>query len=288
MDLTSFPFITPSPTEKLLDFSSGTLWMKRDDLIHPDVSGNKWRKLKGFFREVDPSRPVLTFGGAHSNHLRAAAFAFAHASIKGIAVVRGEELSPQHSPTLKYCEKMGMTLHFIPRSEYKVLREKDWLPTARQLQEWDGESAQVLPEGGAGKHAFEGCGEIWTELDHKPDHLLIASGTATTVLGILSAMPEGSATKVHVISAVKGAIKEQASVTECAHQKSIDLHWEDEVYFGGFGKLSEQLIVQKAAFESKHGFAIDAVYNAKVWAYIQRTTFEGSVLWINTGGVFTP
>ena len=288
MDLSSFHFLTPSPTEKLLDFSSGSLWMKRDDLIHPDVSGNKWRKLKGFFREVDPSRPVLTFGGAHSNHLRAAAFAFAHAGIKGIAVVRGEELSPQHSPTLKYCEKMGMNLHFIPRFEYKVLREMDWVPTARQLQEWGGESAQILPEGGAGRHAFEGCGEIWTELDHKPDHLLIASGTAATVLGILWAMPESSATKVHVISAVKGAKKEQASVKECAQQKSIDLHWEDDVHFGGFGKIPEQLNEQKRAFEDEHGFAIDPVYNAKVWAYIQRTSFEGSVLWINTGGVFTP
>ena len=288
MDLSSFPFLTPSPTEKLLDFSSGSLWMKRDDLIHPDVSGNKWRKLKGFFREVDPSRPVLTFGGAHSNHLRAAAFAFAHAGIKGIAVVRGEELSPQHSPTLKYCEKMGMNLHFIPRFEYKVLREMDWVPTARKLQERGGESAQILPEGGAGRHAFEGCGEIWTELDHKPDHLLIASGTAATVLGILWAMPESSATKVHVISAVKGAKKEQASVKECAQQKSIDLHWEDDVHFGGFGKIPEQLNEQKRAFEDEHGFAIDPVYNAKVWAYIQRTSFEGSVLWINTGGVFTP
>lgn len=288
MDLSSFPFLTPSPTEKLLDFSSGSLWMKRDDLIHPDVSGNKWRKLKGFFREVDPSRPVLTFGGAHSNHLRAAAFAFAHAGIKGIAVVRGEELSPQHSPTLKYCEKMGMNLHFIPRFEYKVLREMDWVPTARQLQEWGGESAQILPEGGAGRHAFEGCGEIWTELDHKPDHLLIASGTAATVLGILWAMPESSATKVHVISAVKGAKKEQASVKECAQQKSIDLHWEDDVHFGGFGKIPEQLNEQKRAFEDEHGFAIDPVYNAKVWAYIQRTSFEGRVLWINTGGVFKP
>ena len=288
MDLSSFPFLTPSPTEKLLDFSSGSLWMKRDDLIHPDVSGNKWRKLKGFFREVDPSRPVLTFGGAHSNHLRAAAFAFAHAGIKGIAVVRGEELSPQHSPTLKYCEKMGMNLHFIPRFEYKVLREMDWVPTARQLQEWGGESAQILPEGGAGRHAFEGCGEIWTELDHKPDHLLIASGTAATVLGILWAMPESLATKVHVISAVKGAKKEQASVKECAQQKSIDLHWEDDVHFGGFGKIPEQLNEQKRAFEDEHGFAIDPVYNAKVWAYIQRTSFEGRVLWINTGGVFKP
>jgi len=288
MDLSSFPFLTPSPTEKLLDFSSGSLWMKRDDLIHPDVSGNKWRKLKGFFREVDPSRPVLTFGGGHSNHLRAAAFALAHAGIKGIAVVRGEELSPQHSPTLKYCEKMGMALHFIPRSEYKVLREKDWLPTAGQLQEWGGESAQILPEGGAGRHAFEGCGEIWTELDHKPDHLLIASGTATTVLGILSAMPEDSPTKVHVISAVKGAKKEQARVKVCAQQKSINLHWEDEVHFGGFGKIPAQLTPLQTAFNKEHGFAIDSVYNAKVWAYIQRTSFEGSVLWINTGGVFTP
>jgi 1-aminocyclopropane-1-carboxylate deaminase len=288
MDLSSFPFLTPSPTEKLLDFSSGSLWMKRDDLIHPDVSGNKWRKLKGFFREVDPSRPVLTFGGAHSNHLRAAAFAFAHAGIKGIAVVRGEELSPQHSPTLKYCEKMGMNLHFIPRFEYKVLREMDWVPTARQLQEWGGESAQILPEGGAGVHAMEGCGEIWRELDWMPDHLLVASGTGTTVTGILAAMPVGAKTKVHVISAVKGAKNEQATVEACAAQKSINLHWEDEVHFGGFGKIPAQLTPLQTAFNKEHGFAIDPVYNAKVWAYIQRTSFEGSVLWINTGGVFTP
>ncbi len=181
-----------------------------------------------------------------------------------------------------------MALHFIPRSEYKVLREKDWLPTAGQLQEWGGESAQILPEGGAGRHAFEGCGEIWTELDHKPDHLLIASGTATTVLGILSAMPEDSPTKVHVISAVKGAKKEQARVKVCAQQKSINLHWEDEVHFGGFGKIPAQLTPLQTAFNKEHDFAIDSVYNAKVWAYIQRTSFEGSVLWINTGGVFTP
>ena len=113
-------------------------------------------------------------------------------------------------------------------------------------------------------------------------------GTGYSGLGNLSGQAGGFANKIHRHRGGQGAIKEQASVTECAHQKSIDLHWEDEVYFGGFGKLSEQLIVQKAAFESKHGFAIDAVYNAKVWAYIQRTTFEGSVLWINTGGVFTP
>jgi 1-aminocyclopropane-1-carboxylate deaminase/D-cysteine desulfhydrase-like pyridoxal-dependent ACC family enzyme len=60
------------------------------------------------------------------------------------------------------------------------------------------------------------------------------------------------------------------------------------VHFGGFGKIPEQLNEQKRAFEDEHGFAIDPVYNAKVWAYIQRTSFEGSVLWINTGGVFTP
>lgn len=288
MDLSSFPFLTPSPTEKLLHFSSGTLWMKRDDLIHPHVSGNKWRKLKGFFREVDPSRPVLTFGGAHSNHLRAAAFAFAHAGIKGIAVVRGEELSPEHSTTLKYCEKMGMRLHFIPRSAYKVLREKDWKPSAMQLEEWGAVTAQLLPEGGAGAHAIAGCSEIWSELDDVPDHLLIASGTGTTVFGILAAMPQGSSTKVHVISAVKGADQEQARTTQYARQKSIDLHWENEVHFGGFGKIPKHLKAQNTAFEKEYGFAIDAVYNAKVWAYFNRNSFKGRVLWVNTGGVFTP
>jgi len=288
MDLTSFPFTTPSPTEKLLDFSLGTLWMKRDDLIHPAVSGNKWRKLKGFFREVDPRRPVLTYGGAHSNHLRAAAFALAHAGIKSIGIVRGEELHASSSRTLMYCMSMGMRLHFVSRAEYKELRAANWMPSQEQVQPWEAETAQILPEGGAGVHAMEGCGEIWRELDGMPDHLLVASGTGTTVTGILAAMPVGVKTKVHVISAVKGAKIEQATVEACAAQKSINLHWEDEVHFGGFGKIPAQLTPLQTAFNKEHGFAIDPVYNAKVWAYIQRTSFEGSVLWINTGGVFTP
>ena len=121
-----------------------------------------------------------------------------------------------------------MTLEFISRGAFRSLRD----------QGWTGYKGRVLAEGGAGSHALEGCGEIWKELAHEPDHLVLASGTGTTVSGILTAMPKGCETKVHVVSAVKGAYNERAAVQQLALSKHITLHWEDETHFGGFGKWS--------------------------------------------------
>ena len=269
-----FPFNLPSPLEKL-HLQGRDLWIKRDDLIHPIVSGNKWRKLQGFFQILRPGEPITTFGGAFSNHLPAAAFAAKHFGHPITGVVRGEELNASSNDLLKYCQAQGMALEFVSRSAFRSLRESGWT----------GYSGRVLPEGGAGSHAMEGCGAIWKELAHEPDHLVLASGTGTTVSGILAAMPPHSKTQVHVVSAVKGAHKEFAAVEQQALAKHIALHWEDETHFGGFGKWSPSLLQAAENFEQTTGIPLDPNYNAKVWAYLQRTSLQGKVVWIHTGGV---
>ena len=269
-----FPFNLPSPLEKL-HLQGRDLWIKRDDLIHPIVSGNKWRKLQGFFQILAPGEPITTFGGAFSNHLPAAAFAAKHFGHPITGVVRGEELNASSNDLLKYCQAQGMALEFVSRSAFRSLRESGWT----------GYSGRVLPEGGAGSHAMEGCGAIWKELAHEPDHLVLASGTGTTVSGILAAMPPHCKTQVHVVSAVKGAHKECAAVQQQALVKHIALHWEDETHFGGFGKWSPSLLEEAENFEQTTGIPLDPNYNAKVWAYLQRTSLQGKVVWIHTGGV---
>ena len=269
-----FPFNLPSPLEKLY-LQGRDLWIKRDDLIHPIVSGNKWRKLQGFFQILAAGEHITTFGGAFSNHLPAAAFAAKHFGHPITGVVRGEELNASSNDLLKYCQAQGMALEFVSRSAFRSLRESGWT----------GYSGRVLPEGGAGSHAKEGCGAIWKELAHEPDHLVLASGTGTTVSGILAAMPPRCKTKVHVVSAVKGAHKECAAVQQQALAKHIILHWEDETHFGGFGKWSPSLLEEAENFEQTTGVPLDPNYNAKVWAYLQRTSLQGKVVWIHTGGV---
>ena len=268
------PFNLPSPLEKL-HLQGRDLWIKRDDLIHPIVSGNKWRKLQGFFQILAPGEPITTFGGAFSNHLPAAAFAAKHFGHPITGVVRGEELNASSNDLLKYCQAQGMALEFVSRSAFSSLRESGWT----------GYSGRVLPEGGAGSHAMEGCGAIWKELAQEPDHLVLASGTGTTVSGILAAMPPYCQTQVHVVSAVKGAHKERAAVQQQALAKHITLHWEDETRFSGFGKWSPSLLEEAENFEQTTGIPLDPNYNAKVLAYLQRTTLEGKVVWIHTGGV---
>lgn len=280
-------FQLPSRTDSLAHLVDFDLWIKRDDRIHPIVSGNKWRKLKGFFEELPEGSTVLTFGGAYSNHLPATAKACAVYGVRVIGVVRGEELDVQSNANLRYCASEGMELQFVSREEYRSLREGNWLPTIEQRRLWNAESSVVLPEGGAGEHVAKGCGEIWSEIpmNEKPDHLVVASGTGATVIGILKAMPAGSSTVIHVVSAVKGAHLEARAVQELAASKGIKLHWEDEVHYGGFGKVNDALMEAKSQFEAASGIALDRNYNSKVWAYLNRRTWSGRVLWLHTGGI---
>ena len=64
---------------KLFDEQGLEVFIKRDDLIHPIISGNKWRKLKYVLQQArtENKNHLVTFGGAYSNHLLAVAAAAA-------------------------------------------------------------------------------------------------------------------------------------------------------------------------------------------------------------------
>jgi 1-aminocyclopropane-1-carboxylate deaminase len=278
-----FPFNLPSPLQKL-PMEGMDLWMKRDDLIHPIISGNKWRKLKGFFKKIDPSKTIITFGGAYSNHLPAAALAAKLHEMKIIGLVRGEELNKDSNNVLKYCASKGMELCFISRSHYRTLRERNWQMGDNLIQNIPNHHI-VLPEGGAGNHTKEGCAKIWEEIKNEfiPDHLIISSGTGATVLGILSAMSQNEKTRVHVISAVRGAIEEMNSVCTYAEAKGIAVNWVNES-FGGFGKTTPELLEESEKFLAQTGIQLDRNYNAKLWFWLKNHPPQGKVVWINTGG----
>lgn len=269
------------------------LWIKRDDLIHPVVSGNKWRKLMGFIEQLAPKSTVVTFGGSHSNHLAAAATCLQSYGHQGIFVVRGDELKAHSSDVLRHCYKAGMLLRFINRSAYRRLREVAWQPSQQQILDWQiSETYTLLPEGGSGSYNRLGCKHLWQEIkaEGRPDHIWLAAGTGSTARGLLHAMPINSTTHITVVSAVKGANKEAKETTTLAAHRGISLTWVDETTFGGFAKSNNQLEQSRQAFQQTTNIYLDTVYNAKVWWHLQHSQSlpSGRLVWIHTGGFRPP
>lgn len=298
----------PSPLTRLdwAPLRGVELWLKRDDLIHPVISGNKWRKLKGLFAEgasaLGAAEQVLSFGGARSHLLPALALALHKAGLKGLFVVRGEELNAESNPTLSYCARLGVELYFERRERYQALRERAWRPEPEELARWGAtRGAFVLAEGGDAESARAGCAELWRELaaqwaalsaqqlgGAQLDELWLCAGTGATARGLLSGIPAGSRLKLQVISAVRGARREEAQTRALAATRSIELDWLDERRFGGFGRLSPELSALRERFIAETGLWIDAVYQAKLlWELIaRRAALSGRrVIWLHTGGL---
>ena len=173
-----------------------TLYFKRDDLIHPYVSGNKWRKLKYNLFEAEKKgfTTLLTFGGAYSNHIAATAAAGQATGFDTIGIIRGDELRADANPTLRFASQCGMKLLFVSREEY---RDKE------KLAQLVGEGCYIIPEGGSNALAVQGVAEVVAEiqsqLNRPVDYLCTALGTGGTAAGLLSA----SEAKVLVFPSLK-------------------------------------------------------------------------------------
>jgi len=301
----------PSPLQRLewSRLSGVQLWVKRDDLIHPIISGNKWRKLKGIF-EATPGSPtspqgeptmVVSFGGAYSHHLSALALCLERQRWRGLFIVRGEELNERSNLTLRYCAERGVKMRFVSRARYQALRERGWSLTPEERAEWRiPEGAFTVPEGGDSPLASSGCEALWPELsaqwverqaqaEHTPsiDELWLCAGTGATARGLLRGMPISSTTRVVVVSAVRGARREEAQTLRVAHEMGIGCEWVDERRFGGFGRQSEALIRLRAEGMEETGIWIDPVYQSKLWWELieRRDQLQGKrVVWLHTGG----
>lgn len=247
-----------SPLHQLNHPATDNLWIKRDDLIDPYISGNKWRKLKYLLANAcnQQKNHLVTFGGAYSNHLVATAAAAARSGLKSTAFVRGEAVENE---MLMLCKLFGMRLIFTDRQAYK---DKPLLFNTYFATDPE---AFFIDEGGAGMEAVRGCAEIIDELPNDVAHLFCAAGTGTTAAGLLQGIHQRKLkTILHVIPVLKGAdfiTEEIFKLTGLKEQ--LVLH--QDYHFGGYAKTQPELITFIKNFVAHTGVLIDPVYTAKMF-----------------------
>lgn len=273
-----------SPVQQISFQSLTSVYVKRDDLIDPYISGNKWRKLKYILQDVavKGKTHLITFGGAYSNHLVATAAAAARADLKATAFVRGEQVENE---MLLLCKLFGMQLIFTDRESYK---NKQQLFTSHFGND---NQAYFIDEGGASEEAVKGCTEIITELTAPFDYIFCAAGTGTTAAGLLRGINEKQlATQLHVIPVLKGG---DFIATEISKYESdvSKLHLHTDYHFGGYAKTTPELLQFIKTFIAETGMLIDPVYTAKMFYAIydlaQKNYFkkDAKILALHTGGL---
>ena len=293
-------FNLPSPLQKVnhpiaIEFGVD-LYIKRDDLIHAEISGNKWRKLKFNIEKYKQKKydSILTFGGAYSNHIAATAASGKLLNIPTIGIIRGDELNEFSNDTLKNAHDNGMKLVFVSRSKYSERYERIF---HEELRIKFGNTL-IINEGGANFHGVIGSGEILTEIDFEPDYIYSASGTGTTVAGLLLT---SNTTKVISVPVFKkgGFIKDEVKNLLIQFQFSeeeldekmelLDLNLDH--HFGGYGKYTTELVEFINSFHDLTNLKLDQVYTAKMMHALLNDIKTGKikkgskVIALHTGGI---
>jgi len=270
--------------------------VKRDDLIHPVVSGNKWRKLEYNLLKAEElyKRGVLTFGGPFSNHLIATAKAASSRNLSSIGIVRGDELCENSNSTLRACADYGMELIFISRTEYQRKDDPFYLKELASIHA----EFFIVPEGGKNYYGVVGCQHILKETENNYDHIYLAGGTGTTGAGVLLSVP--SKTKVNVVSALKGSflhkdieklILEVINNESLVKQYLLQLNVENDGHFGGYAKVPNDLIDFINSIYSEIQLELDPIYTGKAFYKMINDFKKGiikktdKVLFIHTGGL---
>lgn len=269
----------------LFDEQGLKVFIKRDDLIHPIISGNKWRKLKYLLKDAQAQRKIhlVTFGGAYSNHLLATAAAAARFGFKSTGIVRGEEVS---NDTLFLCRLHGMNLIFTDRESY---RDKHAV-FAKYFA--DDSNTYFIDEGGASPLGAQGCGELVNELTETYDHVFCACGTGTTAAGIINGLTEHDLlTKFHGVPVLKGG---EFLIDEIKPMllKSADYQLHTQYHFGGYAKTTPGLIQFVKDFAASTGILIEPIYTGKMlyalYDLAAKKYFQpgSSILAVHTGGIW--
>ncbi|MEU8617063.1 pyridoxal-phosphate dependent enzyme [Streptomyces sp. NPDC048623] len=272
----------PSPLEPVEDERFAryglTLLLKRDDLIHPALPGNKWRKLALNLTEA-AGRPVLTFGGAYSNHLRATAAAGRLLGFPTVGVVRGHELAGRPlNPSLARCAADGMRLVFVDRATYRVKHEPDTLARILALAEIP-EETYVVPEGGSNALAVRGCVELGRELSGRAEVAAVACGTGGTLAGLAAGF-DGRALGVPVLRGGFLGAEVRALQEAAFGGPRGDWRLDERFHGGGFARTTPELTAFARDFESRHGawhgLAIERLYVAKMLYGLVTLAAEGA------------
>ena len=273
------------PNQFITQINEFSITIKREDLIHPQVSGNKYRKLKYNLKHAleNKATSIITFGGAYSNHLAATAAAGAELKIPTHGFVRGEELeSKQRNPTLSFCENHGMQLHFISRSAYRLKNK------ASQVNRFieDNPKTYLIPEGGTNKLAIQGCKEILNAEDQKFSTICCAVGTGGTFSGLVQAAPEKELLGFVV---VKDPLIDQTVRNFTTNHNKWELLYDYD--YGGYGTFPSEIITFINDFYKQHQILLDPLYTGKMVFGIftliknKKWRWKKNILIIHTGGI---
>ncbi|WP_460069371.1 1-aminocyclopropane-1-carboxylate deaminase/D-cysteine desulfhydrase [Streptomyces sp. YKOK-I1] len=271
--------VLPSPLQEVADDRFARhgvrLLLKRDDLIHAELIGNKWRKLVPNLAAA-AGRTVLTFGGAWSNHLRATAAAGRLHGLRTVGVVRGDELAGRPlNPSLARCAADGMRLHFVDRATYRRKTDPETLTAV--LRAAGAEDAYVVPEGGSNALAVGGCRALGEELRGRADVVAVACGTGGTLAGLAAGLGPGQ--RALGVPVLKGGFLEdeiQALQEKAFGGRRGDWRLDDRFHFGGYARVTPGLEAFAEDFARRHAVPVERLYVAKLLYGLVALAEEGA------------
>ena len=274
----------PSPIQRLhdpiWDNQEIELYVKREDLIHPIVNGNKYRKLK--YNLATKPKCIITFGGAFSNHIHATASAGKLYNIPTVGIIRGE--LDEDNPTLLHARSCRMDLRFVDRPSYKLKEKSDVAKSI--IAEYN--DPLILPEGGNNALARKGTSEVAIEINEQlpsVNYIALSAGTGGTASGILT--NKEAKQKLLVFSSLKGNFLKDEIISLSG---SSNFELQTDYHFGGYAKTKPELISFINQFHEDHQIVLDPIYNGKgmfgIIDLIKNGYFpEGSkIVWVLTGG----
>ena len=261
------------------------LFIKREDLNHPFVSGNKWWKLKYNLSEALRLKKdtLLTFGGAYSNHIYATAAAARELGMNAIGIIRGEEATSVN-PVVQFVRDAGMQLHFVSRELYRRKNEDDFITSLQK----DFGDYYLIPEGGSNELAVKGVKEYATTLNTNFDYICCPVGTGGTLAGLINGF-KGSGTIVGF-----SVLKDGSFLYDDVRRLGAEYdNWiiQTEYDFGGYAKSTQWLSSFIDSFINEYKIPIEHVYSGKMMAGVFDLLDKGffksgsHILAIHTGGI---
>jgi 1-aminocyclopropane-1-carboxylate deaminase len=286
--------LNSAPVQRLLDplfeEKQVQVYLKREDLLHQTIAGNKWRKLKYNLQGArqQNKNTLLTFGGAYSNHIAAVAAAGKEFNFQTIGFIRGEEHLPLN-PTLNFATACGMQLNYLDRGAYRLKNDPNFLDDLQNSYP----DAYILPEGGTNVLAVQGCTEILNNIAIAYDYVCCAVGTGGTMAGIIAGLAGNK--QIIGFPALKGGDFLYAEINQLvtAYSGHAYSNWELQTnyHFGGYAKVKPELINFIRSFKQQHQVQLDPVYTGKmlfgIYDLIRQEYFKpgGVILAIHTGGL---
>ncbi|MGL1887447.1 MAG: pyridoxal-phosphate dependent enzyme [Reichenbachiella sp.] len=285
-----FEIQSPTPLVRLdnniIHNKNISLFIKRDDLIDPEISGNKWRKLKYNLIEARTQgfKKLLTFGGAFSNHIAATAAASKKFGFESIGIIRGDELNADSNTTLAKAHQDGMSLKFITRSQYQERDNPYWISALQKEHD-----AYIIPEGGSNELALKGVQEVVNEIDVPFNIICSAVGTGGTVAGLASALHDEQ--KVIGFAALKGEKYLHDEVSKLLNGEINNYEINHNYHFGGYAKFNPELLDFIQSFNKEFNIPLDPIYTGKMMYGLMDMIATGqfergtTIVALHTGGL---